>query len=390
MTGSRSAIGLACVLGLGGLLLGAPLAEAQVPFTAVGLGYPIRSLDARSLGLGGVTTGLLHGTSSLANPADLTLHDSPVVSISVAAEDIDLKHDGGSQNTGRSWFPVIDAVVPLGDWAFRVGFGGLLDQDLNVILTDTLSTSFGRFEFEELRTRDGGLSQIDISAARRLGPVSVGFGVQRLTGSLRQTLRRRFTVDVDSTGSLPGPVLEGSRTDYGGWAFRAGANATFLDRILVSGSFFWATDLTANESEGLFDRTFELPNGLELGASGRIGQRLMLTAGGGWSGWSDTSSPLIGADSVDVTWLGGGLEYTTFVGSMPLELRVGGRKRDLPFRLTGRAQPSEQAITFGFGARFAGRARFDLGFEVGSRGDLETADVEESFLAGSFTFSISQ
>lgn len=390
MTGSRSALGLACALGLGGLLLGAPSAEAQVPFTAIGLGYPIRSLDARSLGLGGVATGLLNGTSSLANPADLTLHDSPVVSVSVAAEDIDLKHDSGSQNTGRSWFPVIDAVIPLEDWALRVGFGGLLDQDLKVILTDTLSTSFGRFEFEELRTRDGGLSQIDISAARRLGPFSVGFGVQRLTGSLRQTLRRRFTVDVDSTGSLPAPVLEGSRTDYGGWAFQAGANATFADRILVSGSFFWATDLRAKESEDLFERTFELPNGFELGASGRLSQRLMLTAGAGFSGWSDTASPFVGAEAVDVTWLGGGLEYSTFLGAMPLALRVGGRTRDLPFRLPGRAQPREQAITFGFGALFSGRARFDLGFEVGSRGDLETADVEESFLAGSFTFSISQ
>ncbi len=113
MTGSRSARGLACALGLGGLLLGAPSAEAQVPFTAIGLGYPIRSLDARSLGLGGVSTGLLDGTSSLANPADLTLHDSPLVSVSVAAEDIDLKHDGGSQNTGRCWFTVMDAVIPL-------------------------------------------------------------------------------------------------------------------------------------------------------------------------------------------------------------------------------------------------------------------------------------
>ena len=390
MTGSRSARGLAYALGLGGLLLGAPSAEAQVPFTAIGLGYPIRSVDARSLGLGGVSTGLLEGTSSLGNPADLTLHDSPVVSVTVAAENIDLKDDSGSQDTGRSWFPVVDAVIPLGGWAFRVGFGGLLDQDLSVILTDTLSTSFGRFEFEELRTRDGGLSQIDISAARRVGPVSVGFGVRRLTGSLRQTFRRRFTADVDSTGALLAPVLESSQTDYSGWAFQAGANATFKNRILVSGSIFWATDLTATESNRLFERTFELPHGFELGASGRISQRLMLTVGGGLSAWSDTSSPLIQADAVDSTWLGGGLEYATFLGSMPLALRIGGRTRDLPFRLPGRAQPSEQAITFGFGALFSGRARFDVGFEIGSRGDLETADVEESFLTGSFTFSISQ
>jgi hypothetical protein len=259
-----------------------------------------------------------------------------------------------------------------------------------VILTDTLSTSFGRFEFEELRTRDGGLSQIDVSVARRLGPVSVGFGVQRLTGSLRQRLRRRFTVDVDSSGSLPGSVLEGSRTDYAGWAFQAGGNASFANRVLVSGSFFWATDLAAKESEGLFERTFELPRGFELGASGRIGDRLMLTAGGGWSGWSDTASPFTGAEAVDATWFGGGLEYVTVMGSLPLALRLGARKRDLPFRLSERAQPSEQAITFGFGSQFAGRARIDLGFEVGSRGNLETADVEESFFAGTFTFAISQ
>ena len=143
-------------------------AGAQTPFTAVGPGYPIRSIDARAMSLGGVTNGLLGGTFSLGNPADLTLSASAAVAASVAAEDITLKAAGGDQNTGRSWFPVIGAVVPIGDWAFRVGFGGLLDQDLAIILTDTLTTSLGRYEFEELRTRDGGVSQIDASVARRL------------------------------------------------------------------------------------------------------------------------------------------------------------------------------------------------------------------------------
>ncbi len=342
------------------------------------------------MSLGGVTNGLLGGTFSLGNPADLTLHSSAAVAAAIAGEDITIKASGGDQSTGRSWFPVIGAVVPLGDWAFRVGFGGVLDQDLAIILTDTLSTSIGRFEFEELRTRDGGVSQIDVSAARKLGPVSVGIGIQRLTGSLQQRLRRRFTMDIDSTGVLPGGVLERAETDYGGWSVKAGANAQFKSRFVVSGTFFFATDLKAEQLETLIERTLRLPNGFEGGLSALITSRLMVAAGGGWSGWSQTEPVAEGFTAANTSWLGGGLEYTTLIGSIPIALRAGGRTRKLPFVLPDLEQSKENAITAGLGARIGGRVRVDLGLEFGNRGDLEAAGTEESFTSLNLTVGIIQ
>lgn len=372
------------------LLASSSKAGAQTPFTAVGVGYPIRSIDARAMSLGGVTNGLLGGTFSLGNPADLTLNPSAAVAASIAAEDITLRAAGGDQNTGRSWFPVIGAVVPIGDWAFRVGFGGLLDQDLGILLTDTLSTSIGRYEFEELRTRDGGVSQIDVSVARKLGPVSVGVGIQRLTGSLQQRLRRRFTEDIDSTGVLPGGVLERAETDFGGWSVKAGANAEFMNRFVVSGSFFFATNLKARQLETLIERTLRLPNGFEGGLSALITSRLLLAAGGGWSGWSRTEQPTEAFGVADASWFGGGLEYTVPVGSVPLAFRAGGRTRKLPFVLPDLEQSKEDAITVGLGVRLGGRVRVDLGFEFGKRGDLELSGAEESFKSLNLTVGIIQ
>ena len=375
---------------VGASLFATAEARAQIPYTSVGLGYPIRSADARSLALGGVTDGLLGGTFSLGNPADVTLHRSAAVALAIAGENIDLTSPSATQNTGRSWFPVIGAVVPLGDWGIRVGFGGLLDQDLRIIVTDTLNSSLGRYEFEELRTRDGGVSQIDASVARRLGPVSVGVGVQRLTGSLQQRFRRRFTGDLDGTGILPGAVMQASETDYRGWSVKAGLNAELDDRFVVSGTYFFATDLTAERLQSPLEREFRLPSGFSGGASGLITDRLFVAVGGGWSGWSQTETEGDTFTTADVSWLGGGLAYNVFFGSIPVALRAGARTRDLPFVLPELEQSKEQAITFGLGVVLGGRARVDLGFEFGSRGDLETTGTEESFTGLNFTASLAQ
>ena len=388
---TRRALALAGLLVVGASIVPVREAQGQIPFTGVGLGYPIRSLDARSIALGGVADGLLGGSLSLGNPADLTLHRTAAVAIAIAGENIDLTSPSATQNTGRSWFPVIGAVVPLGDWAVRVGFGGLLDQDLRIIGTDTLSTSLGRYEFEEQRTRDGGVSQIDASVARRLGPVSVGIGLQRLTGSLQQSFRRRFTGDLDNTGILPGSVTQASETDYRGWSVKAGLNTELFDRLVVSGAYFFATDLTAERLQSPLERTFRLPSGFSGGASGLITDRLFLAVGGGWAGWSQTELEAE-ADftTADVSWLGGGLGYNVFFGSVPLAIRVGARTRDLPFVLKGFEQSTEQALTFGLGIVLGGRARIDLGFEFGRRGELETTGTEESFTGLNFTASLGQ
>ena len=75
--------------------------------------------------------------------------------------------------------------------------------------------------------------------------------------------------------------------------------------------------------------------------------------------------------------------------SLPTPLRVGYRYTDLPFFDSDFEQLTEQAFTFGLGLRIAGgRATFDLGVEIGSRGDLEKTGTEESFQRFSLTMGI--
>jgi hypothetical protein len=74
-----------------------------------------------------------------------------------------------------------------------------------------------------------------------------------------------------------------------------------------------------------------------------------------------------------------------------LPVRVGFRRTDLPFYAAGLTQPTETALTLGFGLRVSDeQARIDLALEFGSRGDLEASGVEESFQRLSLSVALFQ
>ena len=368
-------------------------APAQTPFTAPGLGYPTPPVDARAAALGGVGTGLMDGTFSVRNPADLTEFADPSLAVSAAPEGVTLRDGTGSHETGRSRFSVIRAVVPLGAWSASVGFASELDQDWTFRDRDTLDISTGRFPFEERRTNDGGISSIDLSVARSLGPLSVGVSWQRLTGELRQELVRRFEVAVDSTVlEPPETVRQQTLWNYSSWRLRAGASLEVGDRVRIGGAYAWTDDLEAeNDSLGL-TRTFPMPDSWTAGASVRLADDWLLSAGGGWKGWSETGPALGEERARDVTWGGAGLEFGGLeLGPVPLDLRVGGRFTELPFARPERDFASEEAITLGLGSALAsGRAELDFSLELGSRGELPATGVEESFTRFTFTATLHQ
>lgn len=365
---------------------------AQTPFTAVGLGYPSPPVDARAAGLGGVGVGLLEGTFTIRNPADLVTFPEPSLAVTAAPEGVTLTGPDGESDADRSRFNVIRAVVPLGEWAAAAGFGSYLDQDWSFRRRDTVSLSTGRFPFEELRENDGGVSTIDLSVARRIGPLSVGLSGQRLSGNLRQLLDRRFEISVDSAVQAPVRVEQQTLWSYEGWQLTVGAGLQLGERIRVSGSYSLSTELDAESDSLGRRRTFDLPTQIAVGASARPGDDWLLTAGGGWASWSDVEDDLTNAEATDVAWGGAGVEFRGWsLGSLPLELRAGGRFAELPFRLPGRESAEEQALTFGLGSSFAsGRTELDLGFEVGSRGDFETTGTEESFTRFTLTATVHQ
>lgn len=380
---------------IGVLIWGAQPLGGQTPITSVGLGYPVEPVDGRSAALGGTGIGLLGGTFSLRSPADLLLHAEPGFGMSFSGEAVTVEGEDGSLDTGRERFTTIRALVPFGDWAVAFGFGSEFDQDWSVRFQDTLVLADGSVPFEEAREHDGGISSIDLSVARRLGPLGVGVSAQRLTGSLRQTFFRAFGLPLGTAPVLAG-IADGQEVAYRAWRFKAGASIAVSDRFVVSGSFGLGGTLHATVLDGDgSDAEFDLPTTLEIGGSARLSDRLLVTAAGGWGGWSVVTprdgGPGSAFTSHDVNWMGGGIEYrglSLLGGGLPI--RFGARRADLPFSL-GAEGLDESAITGGFGWEFQdGLAVLDLSFEAGRRGDLASQGLEESFQRMTLSFTLRQ
>lgn len=378
-------------------------AGAQTPATSVGLGYPTPPVDARAAALGGAGVGLLEGTFTIGNPADLVEFGQASLSISAAPEAVTFEGiDEGVDDSGRSRFSIIRAVVPLGEWAAGIGFGSTLDQDWKFTDRDTLEISSGRFPFEERRENDGGVSTVDVSVARSFGPLSAGASYQLLTGSLRQDLVRRFRLSVDSVIRAPRPVQQSVAWSYSGWRFKGGLGLDIAGRVRVSGVYTVSGDLEAEpDSAATFAddpdgtagvREFDMPASVQVGGSALVTEDWLVAASGGWSGWSETDDDLGEERGRDVYWAGGGVEFRGLqIGAFPVALRAGGRWRELPFALPDRAAATETALTLGLGTEVAaGTGAVDFGVEFGSRGDAQATGFEESFERFTVTATIRQ
>lgn len=370
--------------------------SAQVPVTALGLGYPPPPVDGRAAALGGAGMGLEGGSLTARNPADLVLFRHPALGVTLAPENVDIETPGGTNASGRSRLAVLQSVLPAGPWAFGFGVHQELDQDWTVLVTDTLESSFGTYPFEERREHNGGVSSINFSAMRRLGPVALGAEFDLLTGSLRQTYRRNFEPALEDPSRNIGFAAGEARWSFSGYRLRGGAAVRIRRTATVSAAVSWTSDLEARRDTSTTVATpvrrFDMPLALEAGGSVRLTERLLLALGGGWRGWSDTDVGSLGFAAADVWWLGAGLELSGLrLLGLTFPLRAGYRFADLPFYEADREQLRETAFTFGLGSAFAGdRARVDLGVEIGRRGDLGRTGTEEGFSRFSISLALQQ
>lgn len=378
----------------------------QTPVTSSGLGYPVPPVDARASALGSTGIGLLGGSFAMRNPADLTEHEVPGISISIAPEGVTLKlPDAPNETTGRQRFTVIRAIVPFNDWAVAFGFGPELDQDWSIDIQDTLSLGIGTYPIEEQRSADGGMSTIDLSLARRVGPISLGVGVQRITGSVRQSFRRIFDVPLEPESPILADVADDRLFSYRGWRLKAGANINVSQRFMLSGSVGFTGDITAKAegqialvadsivSDTLAARAvFDGPVIIEGGASALLARELILTAAGGWTGYSSLNSGLELIRADDILWGGAGIEYGRIrTGGLRIPIRFGARFTQLPFSVGEEGQVTERALSLGGGLVFRrGLAEFNGTFEIGNRGDRDQSTIEETFRRLTVSFTLRQ
>lgn len=368
---------------------------AQTPATAVGLGYPVDPVDARAAALGGVGMALPGGSLSGRNPAALTEFQRLSLGFTLAPEEVqvDVSESAPTQEVGRSRFSGARVVVPFGEWRVGAGFSPELDQDWRVTLEDTLRVSDERFPFRERRVSDGGLSSANLSLARRIGPLSVGVGADRLTGSLARSFRRTFRRDSLSGGPATGlgDVRAAGAWSYSGWRARGGVGLQAgAAKVAVAGGV--AGDLTAEPAGPAETRTYDYPASLSAAASVWLGDGFLLTGGGGWTGWSSVNDGLRQGRAEDVRWAGGGLELSDVqVGPVTVPLRLGARVRELPFAREGRDQMTERAVTAGLSVLGGGgQAALGLSAALGTRGDVADAGLAEDFRRFHLTLEIRQ
>lgn len=367
---------------------------AQTPFTAVGLGYPVPAEDGRSAAMGGSNVALLGGTATASNPADLAPVSRLLMNVTLAPERVDLNAGGGeAQRFGHTRVSLMRVILPVGrDWTLSAAVKPILDQDWEVLIQDTLSVGGDRFPFSERRRSNGGASALEVSGARRLGPVSVGISVERVLGGLEQSFRRRFEQDTASDGgaSVPENVRARGVWDYEGWRFRAGASLQLGERARIGGVASWSGELGATPRGPVDRRTFDLPGSVEVGASARPVDDLVVALTGGWNGWSGASDDLRDVEARDVRWGGAGAELSGVgLGPATLRLRAGARVAELPFVPEGGEQATERGLTLGVGAvAGAGRGLVDLALEFGERGDVEEVGLAETYRRATLSFTL--
>lgn len=376
-------------------LLAAPAARAQSGLSARGLGYPLEGLDARSRGLGGLTTGLPDPHLSLVNPAAVVGIPAAGLSVTFQGDVISSQSAGRDEDFQTSRFPAIQAAFPVtGRLVATVGYAAVLDQNWTVSRLDSIQLGGRQRQVTDVFRSEGGAARLRLGGGYRLLPrVDVGAGLDIYTGSVRDSTLRQIS-------DLPNVALQGTDYTWQGLGYSAGArwrgNALSVSAAVTGGG-----QLKAEPADsGVTGASYSLPVTLDVGASARITQRTQAAASVRFAQWSSMNDELLddrgsggagyGGGAQDALQVSGGLEYEgiRFLGR-PVPVRVGGRYAKLPFRWSAESEfPDERAITGGLGILFGGgAAALELGGERGIRGG-DAAGLEESFWRVSFSLAL--
>lgn len=374
------------------LLLGTSGVQAQSLFGTRGLGVPLDAVDPRSRALGNVGLGLLGLNASMANPAELggILRRGVFASLQpfYGAEEL----AGAEDNVAGSRFPLIQLMYPARQrLVLALGFGGVLEQTWSVFTDNSEIIGNDTLDTRDRVSASGAISQVRLSAAYELtADLSVGLAVGIYAGGLERAVDRTFA------DSLLRSFTTRRNWDYRGPLVSAGVRFDPSATTRLSGAVTWSGELDARQrDETGSDYSYDMPLRVALGASTLITPRLLVTASGQWSSWSDDGnyaapgSPVGTNVSARTTLeVGGGLEWEQLrSGGRVFPLRAGFRYAQLPFFLPGDETANEIAGSLGVGLRLASDqfgplAVGDIAVERGKRSGWEgavTGGLTENF-----------
>jgi hypothetical protein len=352
-------------------------AVAQGTVSGQGFGYPTGQLSSSAMGAGGAMAEF--DPFSPLNPASLVVLAGwrrPSFSFQYDPEFRRVTAGGRSQSATLTRFPIVAVGVP-------VGARGAVGLSASTLLDRTFSTTFTSETpiGGELITATESIESRGSVADLRLGAgwafsnaIRVGLGGHVLSGENRLVSGRVFADTLQF-----GRVADSSVIDFSGIAASAGVELRPVRGLGVAASYrkggrlrterndSTLTSATAPDRMGVAVR-FDRVAGAAFGVSYARNR------------WSNLQG--LGATELNVrdgTELAAGAEVVgPRYGNNVILLRLGGRRRDLPFGV-GSADVRETAFSGGLGAPLAGgRALFDLALQHASRTTRGGADAAEA------------
>jgi hypothetical protein len=357
---TRLAVPLALALVAGPL---ARPAHGQGSLSMQGYGYPTGQLSSRALATGG-SSGEFDPASPI-NPSALASWGRSALTFQYDPEFRRVTSGAGSESATIARFPLIAFAIPLRQ-RLQVGLAAstLLDRTFstdvptNADVGGTTATGTQRIESR------GSIADVRLGGAYTLSRnFAIGVAGHLLTGQNRVVSGRVFE-DTTQFGN----VSDSSTIDFSGLAVSTGAQWRVIPGFSVAGSYRRGGNLRVERN----DTTLRSARSQDRWG---VGVRIDRVAGASFTGsyantrWSNLQG--LGATTLavhDAPEFAAGVEAAgPRMGGSALALRLGGRRRTLPFGLNG-AEIRETAFAGGIGAPFsAGRAVFDLGLQHATR-----------------------
>lgn len=394
-------------------------------YSLYGVGERVETGSPQSAMLGHAGTALRSGvTISLSNPA--LWADPTVTTFSAGASVTSVRGEDGSSDASSVGtagdLSRLHLGVPLlaGRLGLVVGYRPYSRVNYRAAVRDSVVVEGTMRPYTLNQEGAGGLQQITAGLGLRLGPaLQVGASADVIVGTEELLQRTQF----DDRTFLETREARATRLRGITATFGAVASARRLrsdDDVLSFGvSLMLPTKLDAERTRtlgesldrdtlevgGEIDASVRLPLVAQAGLTYQAGARWLATVDGLYEPWSgfDSSVPVGGFDPGNGTdelrdryRVGGGVEVTP-AGRDPRASAL----RRTSYRIGGYAErglyaPTDQdvstlALTGGVSVpnRLTG-ARFDLGFELGTRGTTEGVLVRDTFLKGTLTINFGE
>jgi len=386
---SRFALRTWLALGVAALLA-TPAVQGQGAISLQGFGYPPGQLTTRAASTGGSLGEF--DQAGPHNPAALLNWGVAGAYLQYSPERRSTTVNGVATNTEVARFPVISVGLPFGQkYAFGISASTLLERNYNATTTVRQLIRSDSVTTTAVVSARGAMNDIRFAGAKQVRNwLRLGAALHVITGENRVNTVRAITAD---TGARIDPVdydaiREASAATFVGTGVSLGVEISPFRKLSFAGSARYGFGLRADLSDST-SRKGNLPN--------RVGGALRWEVGGtnlaaryNWEGW--TSMRGLGAEAggvFDTREYGIGAEVPgPKIRGTQLLLRIGARRRDLPFGVSG-LQPKEDGFGGGLGLPVAfGRAQLDLGLERASRSVPGLANVSERGLIMSFGFRL--